>query len=624
MDKFKLHLDKFKIAFTVFALILGAGTLNAADKFSSTAPKPIPDRANVQRSTPDKTSVQKPTSNKASVQNQTDIPKSSLDKAIAQQSTPNKTFAQKPTQNQSIMQKSTSNKISAQKSTQTQRSLQKLTSDEQSELDKQTPPNAQSALEKYLSTPETDPKQDSSQDASKGSSSKAKAEAKAPTKIYRLDRSKIRDINQKRLDGQLDSNFKAGPSSFSFDALLEHTLTNSPSLNLTRLDVQSARNELEYQKASRYPELGINANSEYAKRYGARYNSVQIGDDSLVSQSGYGNSVSLVLRQDIFKFGADELAIEAAEENIKQADLKRCSSYMDSSIKLLELYDEALGYKNRIEIYERLKDAYEMLYIYEKRLSGAGELSKTALADQAIALADTSYELSQLELNANNVLNKIYSLSGVKIPNVFYLSDLGGANSVNSEFVPFEDSVIAKGFDHELAANELSMRSQERLYYPTVSLYGRYDLYGSDRDDFSRAGKDVKRHGYRAGLTVHMSLFDGGKRAAQIKEKQINKERILSKKEEARLEYEKQIADLKLFLSKKDEYNKILSNSSKISKDILTMQKRLNASNESSKIDVLNSLIASLKKELALKEHTQKASFNIKKAELMSRYGRCE
>ena len=581
-------MDKFKIAFTVFALILGADTLNAADKFNSAAPKPISDRENVQRSTPDKTSVQK------------------------------------PTQNQSIMQKSTSNKISAQKSTQTQGALQKQTPDKQSISNQQTPPNTQSALEKYLSTPEAGPKQDSSQDVSKGSSSKAKAEAKAPTKIYRLDRSKIRDINQKRLDGELDLNSKAAPSSFSFDALLEHTLANSPSLNLTRLDVQSARNELEYQKASRYPELGINANSEYAKRYGARYNSVQIGDDSLVSQSGYGDSVSLVLRQDIFKFGADELAIEAAEENIKQADLKRCSSYMDSSIKLLELYDEALGYKNKIEIYERLKDAYEMLYIYEKRLSGAGELSKTALADQAIALADTSYELSQLQLNANNALNKIYSLSGVKIPNVFYLSDLGGANSINSEFVPFEDSVIAKGFDHELAANELSMKSQERLYYPTVSLYGRYDLYGSDRDDFSRAGKDVKRHGYRAGLTVHMSLFDGGKRAAQIKEKQINKERILSKKEEAKLEYEKQIADLKLFLSKKDEYDKILSNSSKISKDILTMQKRLNAGNESSKIDVLNSLIASLKKELALKEHAQKASFNIKKAELLSRYGRCE
>lgn len=546
MDKFKLRLDKFKITFTVFALILSAGTLNAADKFSSAAPKPIPDRANLQRSASDKT------------------------------------YAQKSTQNQAAA------------------------------------PNAQSALEKYLSTPETGPKQDSSQSTSKNSN------PKAPTKIYRLDRSKIRDINQKRLDGELDSNFKTGLNSFSFDALLEHTLANSPSLNLTRLDVQSARNELEYQKASRYPELGINANSEYAKRYGARYNSVQIGDDSLVSQSGYGNSVSLVLRQDIFKFGADELAIEAAEENIKQADLKKCSAYMDSSIKLLELYDEALGYKNRIEIYERLKDAYEMLYIYEKRLSGAGELSKTVLADQAIALADTSYELSQLQLNANNALNKIYSLSGVKIPNVFYLSDLGGANSINSDFVPFEDSVIAKGFDHELAANELSMRSQERLYYPTVSLYGRYDLYGSDRDDFSRAGKDVKRHGYRAGLTVHMSLFDGGKRAAQIKEKQINKERILSKKEEAKLEYEKQIADLKLFLSKKDEYDKILSNSSKISKDILTMQKRLNAGNESSKIDVLNSLIASLKKELALKDHAQKVSFNIKKAELMSRYGRCE
>ena len=155
MDKFKLRLDKFKIAFTVFALILGAGVLNAADKFNSTAPKPIPDIANTQRSAPDKTSVQKPTSNKAYTQNQTDIPKSSLDKTIAQKSAPNKTS----TQNQSVMQKSTSNKISAQKSTQTQRSLQKPTSDEQSEPDKQTPPNAQSALEKYLSAPETGSKQ---------------------------------------------------------------------------------------------------------------------------------------------------------------------------------------------------------------------------------------------------------------------------------------------------------------------------------------------------------------------------------------------------------------------------------------------------------------------------------
>ena len=568
-------MNKFTIApiLIAIALTISADFLNATDKFNSASQEPVSDRANMQKSSPNKTKVQKSVSNKAVMQN------SSFNKAT----------------------------------------VQKLDSDKESTPNKQTLPNGRSTLANYL-TSQNLGRNDTKLNRDKNPNPKAKA----PAKIYRLDRSKIRDINQKRLDGELDSNSKAALNSFSFDALLEHTLANSPSLNLTRLDVQSARNELEYQKASRYPELGINANSEYAKRYGARYNSVQIGDDSLVSQSGYGDSLSLVLRQDIFKFGADELAIEAAEENIKQADLKRCSSYMDGSIKLLELYDEALGYKNRIEIYERLKDAYEMLYIYEKRLSGAGELSKTALADQAIALADTSYELSQLELNANNALNKIYSISGVKIPNVFYLSDLGGANSISSDFVPFEDSVIAKGFDHELAANELSMRSQERLYYPTVSLYGRYDLYGSDRDDFSRAGKDVKRHGYRAGLTVHMSLFDGGKRAAQIKEKHINKERILSKKEEAKLEYEKQIADLKLFLSKKDEYDKILSNSSKISKDILTMQKRLNAGNESSKIDVLNSLIASLKKELALKEHTQKASFNIKKAELMSRYGRCE
>ncbi|MCZ6186771.1 Arm DNA-binding domain-containing protein, partial [Campylobacter ureolyticus] len=72
-------------------------------------------------------------------------------------------------------------------------------------------------------------------------------------------------------------------------------------------------------------------------------------------------------------------------------------------------------------------------------------------------------------------------------------------------------------------------------------------------------------------------------------DKEINKEKILLRKEEARLKYEKDIADLELFLSKEDSFNKILKELKEISKNSYNMQEALNKAKESSKIEVLNS-----------------------------------
>lgn len=385
----------------------------------------------------------------------------------------------------------------------------------------------------------------------------------------------------------------------------------------------SAINEYDYSKASYYPEIGISANSEYSKRFNDGYSSLYVGKDNLVSNTSYSNSVSFVINYDLYTFGKDSFKVKAAKENIDASKYKRCMSNYEVSLKLLDNYYEALRYKNQIRYYEILKLIYQKLYTYQKRLSSVGEIDKLVLGESAIILADTDYELSSIRLNANNSLNTINQIVGSKIDDISKLEDF---NVFNKEFrfIKFEDTFIAKEFDYELKANEYELKANQKAYYPTISLYAKYDLYGNDKDDYFDSTRDFKRHGYRVGLSFYLSLFDGGKKKAQVKDKEINHQKILLRKEEARLKYEKDIADLELFLSKEDSFNKILNELTKISNQTYKMQENLNKAKESSKIEVLNSYVVLLKKEMSYKEHLLKASYYANKANIMSGIWECK
>jgi outer membrane efflux protein len=434
-------------------------------------------------------------------------------------------------------------------------------------------------------------------------------------------------INNTKFDKFIDDNKYSSSnkfkSSYSFNELLNYTLINSPTLNLAKQDIMSAINEYDYSKASYYPEIGISANSEYSKRFNDGYSSLYVGKDNLVSNTSYSNSVSFVMNYDLYTFGKDSFKAKAAKENIDASKYKKCMSNYEVSLKLLDNYYEALRYKNQIRYYEILKLIYQKLYTYQKRLSSVGEIDKLALGESAIILADTDYELSSIRLNANNSLNTINQIVGSKIDDISKLEDF---NVFNKEFrfIKFEDTFIAKEFDYELKTNEYELKSEQRAYYPTISLYAKYDLYGNDRDDYFDSTKDLKRHGYRVGLSFYLSLFDGGKKKARIKDKEINKEKILLRKEEARLKYEKDIADLELFLSKEDSFNKILKELKEISKNSYNMQEALSKAKESSKIEVLNSYVVLLKKEMSYKEHLLKAGYFINKANIMSGINECK
>ena len=69
----------------------------------------------------------------------------------------------------------------------------------------------------------------------------------------------------------------------------------------------------------------------------------------------------------------------------------------------------------------------------------------------------------------------------------------------------------------ELEANKLKAKAAANNFWPDISLYGRYDYYGSNTNSMESAFSDMRETSYAAGILINIPLFDGGVRAWERK-----------------------------------------------------------------------------------------------------------
>lgn len=69
----------------------------------------------------------------------------------------------------------------------------------------------------------------------------------------------------------------------------------------------------------------------------------------------------------------------------------------------------------------------------------------------------------------------------------------------------------------ELEANKLKAKAAANNFLPDISLYGRYDYYGSNTNSMDSAFSDMRETSYAAGILINIPLFDGGVRAWERK-----------------------------------------------------------------------------------------------------------
>lgn len=434
---------------------------------------------------------------------------------------------------------------------------------------------------------------------------------------------------------------------FTFSSLAKSLESTNPSILSSKLQTLLANEEINAAKSSLYPRLSLSANSEYSKKYANTRNNY-INDESLVSSTGFASSVSLKLNYELYKFGANALNIDAASYKKQSLSYKECVILNEAKLRLLELYYNLLDSKDKLNSYNNLKQINKEIYETSKRLYENGDHTKTAMTSSAIRLVEIEDNIASLSKQIKNLLSEISNLSGEDI----YIDDeimpfssedigdkfnqtsvsLNRANQTNqagqtnqtnqasqanqasqtkslnqapgfspqtlsldslisSPLPPFEQTSEAKELNALILSKQSALESKKKEYYPTFYLYAKYDFYGDDRDNFRRSWDDTQRNGYRIGLSMVYNLFDGFNREASIESASL--ELLLAKEQfnEAKRRYEKEARNINDDLHSNLEKLKTTSELTSYSKEILSMQERLNLNSQSDKLSVLESKV---------------------------------
>ena len=422
---------------------------------------------------------------------------------------------------------------------------------------------------------------------------------------------------------------------FTFSSLAKSLESTNPSILSSKLQTLLANEEINAAKSSLYPRLSLSANSEYSKKYANTRNNY-INDESLVSSTGFASSVSLKLNYELYKFGANALNIDAAAYKKQSLSYKECVTLNEAKLRLLELYYNLLDSKDKLNSYNNLKQINKEIYETSKRLYENGDHTKTAMTSSAIRLVEIEDNIASLNKQIKNLLSEISNLSGEDI-NIddeimpFSSEDIGDkfnqtsvslnrANQANqagqtnqtkslsqapsispqnlssdslisSTLPPFEQTSEAKELNALILSKQSALESKKKEYYPAFYLYAKYDFYGDDRDNFRRSWDDTQRNGYRIGLSMVYNLFDGFNREASIESASL--ELLLAKEQfnEAKRRYEKEARNINDDLHSNLEKLKTTSELTSYSKELLSMQERLNLNSQSDKLSVLESKV---------------------------------
>lgn len=378
--------------------------------------------------------------------------------------------------------------------------------------------------------------------------------------------------------------------SVTFEMLLEAMEQSSPKIQQQRLQTKIAQQSLRTAEAAYLPTLALGGTSEYSKKFNDATTPSYVGSDSLTQTSQYQNSSTISLSYDLFRFGATDLGIKAATEQIKASQAGECLSLKEQLDSLLEAYAKVRITTLKLAYYQHIQKLYQESYIMAKRLNEAGELAQTEVITYAQYMADQFVLSAQIQEEKESMLAHISYLTGVKLNNFSKLEPLHvKESSVRS--LSFEESSNAKQAYASIEQKSAQLQAEKTRYLPVFSLYGKYDIYGSDKESFYQATDTMTRNGYRIGLSFTWTLFDGFAREAAIETRLLELQQAKIGLEEAKRTYEKEQYLLQTGLREREQRLNSAKKSEASSQNVSKMIETLHENGQKDKLSSLKSQI---------------------------------
>jgi outer membrane protein TolC len=156
------------------------------------------------------------------------------------------------------------------------------------------------------------------------------------------------------------------------------------------------------------------------------------------------------------------------------------------------------------------------------RLRGVRDLKREAFAKGQASYEDvlrveadvavTEKELASITKEFKENLERLHSYTGKTYSEDVRIEmlDSAGVKPVAEVAQLIEGSPEYKARMKELEAAKFKEKAAANNFWPDISLYGRYDYYGSNVNSLDSSLRDIRETSYQAGILISLPIFDGG------------------------------------------------------------------------------------------------------------------
>ncbi len=374
----------------------------------------------------------------------------------------------------------------------------------------------------------------------------------------------------------------------TFNSFLSEALNNSYKLKTSKIDTAAAKAGVKEAKAAYYPTLQGYATTE-------RYNDLSdgtrqitaVGNEILLNRDYYQDVAAVGLNYNLFDFGIRKRGLDIARADDKQKEALLLKDTRDLKLDVVELYGETLALYKTLEIKREILGLYRELFQMNKRLRLAGEVSEIDVTNAEIDISETESEIRELENSFLKRLtefsyytNKNYELETIELAdfeentenNITPVSaivsgrrersnpekereaaklSIEKTEKSSSKAAPensfdLQNSLEAKTYDLEILKKKKELEIQKRANLPKISFDTRYNLYGSDSNNYFDSFSDIEQRSLSFRISTSFTMFDGFKNVNAVNKKELEVEKLKVQKEQELAELKKKYEQIRL------------------------------------------------------------------------------
>jgi len=323
----------------------------------------------------------------------------------------------------------------------------------------------------------------------------------------------------------------AGTQPISLNQALELAVRNNLDLQQSRVNLERSLASLRETQAELFPGVNLSSNLTWSDSANARI-SIRRQEDTLGERSPIQTdptsitwNTELRVNYTLFDFGGRSARIAAAEAQVRTTELEIERQLEQVRLQVSEAYYDIQDADMSVQINRSAVENAQQSLEDAQALESAGVGTRFDVLRAEVQLAN-----DQQALNEALASQRVARRRLARVLNVPQSVDLAAADPVDLAGVwelDLEQTIILAlrnraELQQQLVDRDIAQEQQRAVRsqaLPQFSLFGSANLIDTSGDDVGGLTE-----GYSAGVQMQWSLFDGGARAAQVRQLELEEE----------------------------------------------------------------------------------------------------